>query len=123
MLAGDEADLLSLVLRADLTGLPPLLVPAVQHVQHVPELEAQRLAEEAAVRSLVVVKKSPGDITVCVNLCLLLLLSLYLSESSYHPDRVHTNQMPKYVSNLRRMFWIGHPLMQAFTIHIRTVCF
>lgn len=59
MLAGDEADLLSLVLRADLTGLPPLLVPAVQHVEHVPELEAQRLAEESAVRSLVVVEKSP----------------------------------------------------------------
>lgn len=63
MLAGDEADLLSFVLRADLTGLPPLLVPTVQHVQHVPELEAQCLTEEAAVRSLVVVEKSPdGDI-------------------------------------------------------------
>lgn len=61
MLARDEADLLSLVLGADLTGLPPLLVSAVQHVQHIPELEAQRLTEEAAVRGLVIVKKSPDE--------------------------------------------------------------
>lgn len=61
MLAGDEADLLSLVLGADLTGLPPLLVSTVQHVQHIPELEAQRLTEEAAVRGLVIVKKSPDE--------------------------------------------------------------
>lgn len=62
MLAGDEADLLSLILRADLTGLPPLLVPAVQHVEDVPELKAQRLAEEAAVCRLIVVKERPeGD--------------------------------------------------------------
>ena len=59
VLAGDEADLLSLVLGADLPGLPPLLVPAVQHVEHVPEPEAQRLAEEATVRCLVIVEKSP----------------------------------------------------------------
>lgn len=59
MLAGDEADLLSLVLGADLTGLPPLLVAAVQHMQHIPKLEAQCLTEEATVRSLVIVKKSP----------------------------------------------------------------
>lgn len=61
MLAGDEADLFSLVLGADLTGLPPLLVSTVQHVKHIPELEAQRLTEEAAVRGLVIVKKSSDE--------------------------------------------------------------
>lgn len=59
MLAGDEANLFSLILRADLTGLPPLLIATVQHVQHVSKPESQRLTEEAAVRSLIVVKKSP----------------------------------------------------------------
>lgn len=59
MLAGDEADFLHLVLGADFTGLPPLLVATVQHVQHVPEPEAQCLAEEATVRCLVIVKQSP----------------------------------------------------------------
>ena len=59
VLAGDEANLLSLILRADLTGLPPLLISAVQHMQHIPKLEAQCLTEEATVRSLVIVKKSP----------------------------------------------------------------
>lgn len=59
VLAGDEADLLSLVLGADFTGLPPLLVSTVQHMQHISEPEAQSLTEEATVRSLVIVKKSP----------------------------------------------------------------
>lgn len=59
MLARDEADFLSLVLGADLTGLPPLLVSTVQHMQHIPKPEAQSLTEEATVCSLVIVKKSP----------------------------------------------------------------
>lgn len=59
VLAGDEANLFSLILGADFTGLPPLLVSAVQHMQHIPKLEAQCLTEEATVRGLVIVKKSP----------------------------------------------------------------
>ena len=58
--AGDEAHLLGLVGGGDPAGLPPLLVPTVDDVEHVPEVEAQRLAEEAAVCRLVVVKQSPG---------------------------------------------------------------
>ena len=58
--AGDEAHLLGLVGGGDPAGLPPLLVPTVDDVQDVPEVEAQRLAEEAAVCRLVVVKQSPG---------------------------------------------------------------
>lgn len=59
MLTGDEAHLLSFVLRADLARLPPLFVAAVKHVQDISKFEAQRLTQEAAVCSLVVVKKSP----------------------------------------------------------------
>lgn len=39
--------------------LPPLLIAGVNHMQHIPEAEAQGLAQETAVLGLVVIKQRP----------------------------------------------------------------
>lgn len=58
--AGDEADVIGLAVGVDPPRLPPLLVTGIDHMQHVPETEAQGLAQEAAVLGLVIVKQGPG---------------------------------------------------------------
>ena len=59
--AGDEAHLLGLVGGGDSAGLPPLLVSAVDDMEDVPEVEAQRLTQEPTVSRLIVVKQSSEE--------------------------------------------------------------
>lgn len=58
-LAGDHAHLLHLPLCRQLSGLPPLVVRGVHHVQDVPEAEVEPLAGEAGVSGALVVKQRP----------------------------------------------------------------
>lgn len=59
-LAGDKADVISLAVGVDPPCLPPLLIAGINDMKHVPEAEAQGLAQEAAVLGLVIVKQGPG---------------------------------------------------------------
>ena len=59
-LAGDKADVIGLTVGVDPPRLPPLLIAGVNDMKHVPEAEAQGLAQEAAVLGLVIVKQGPG---------------------------------------------------------------
>ena len=59
-LAGDKADVISLAVGVDPPCLPPLLIAGVNDMKHIPEAEAQGLAQEAAVLGLVIVKQGPG---------------------------------------------------------------
>lgn len=58
--AGNKANVISLAVRVDPPGLPPLLITGVNYMQHIPKAETQGLAQEAAVLGLVVVKQGPG---------------------------------------------------------------
>lgn len=57
--AGNEANVIGLTVRVDSPRLPPLLITSVNYVKHIPKVEAQGLAQEAAVLGLVVIEQGP----------------------------------------------------------------
>ena len=57
-LAGDDSDLLQLSLRRQLSGLPPLVVRGVHHMEDVSELKVQALTGQPGVPRLIVVEQS-----------------------------------------------------------------
>lgn len=56
-LAGDDPELLHLPIQCHLSGLPPLVVGCVHHVQDVPELKVEALAGQPRVLGFVIVKQ------------------------------------------------------------------
>lgn len=62
-LAGDHAHLLPLPLASQLSGLPPLIIGGVEHVEDVPKAEVQALTGQPRVSALVVVKESSATHT------------------------------------------------------------
>lgn len=57
--AGNEANVVGLTVGVDPPCLPPLFVTSVNDMKHIPEAEAQGLAQETAVLGLVVIKQGP----------------------------------------------------------------
>ncbi len=58
----DVSQLLQLPLLVHSSGLPPLVISAVQHMKNLPEVKVQSLRQDAAVPLLIVVKQRPENI-------------------------------------------------------------
>lgn len=88
VLGGDKAQLLQLPLLVHPSGLPPLVIAAVHHVENLPKVKVQSLGQNAAVPLLVVVKKRPETKTqLSQNQVLFLLAHLVLVHPT-GPDQV-----------------------------------